>query len=143
MSRINSVFRFAFALSIVLCGLLAYAPPPVAAQSTKAVGDCARFITDLNYPDGSVVPRNTTITKRWRLYNCGSTNWSGYSVRKQYGTLGPGYFTLGSSAPNAYIDVYATFNTGSSTGRFISGYRLYNHAGQAFGDQFYFDLTVR
>lgn len=143
MYQANFVSRFALVLSILLYGLLMSTSAPVAAQSTRVAGDCARFVADVNYPDGSIVPRNTVITKRWRLYNCGTTNWSGYSVRKQYGTLGPGYFTLGSSAPNAYIEVYATFNTGSTAGRFISGYRLYNLSGQVFGDQFFFDITVR
>ena len=134
----------AFLLTVTLALPLLSGSMPVVAQSAQVAGDCAVFSSDLNYPDGSIVAKNTWITKRWQLYNCGTTNWKGYSVRKQYGTLGPGYFTIDKSAAGgAYIEVYATFNTGTTAGRYISGYRLYNKSSQAFGETFYFDLTVR
>ena len=65
-----------------------------ASVSPAATGDCGTFVRDVNYPDYSYVSKNTTITKTWLLHNCGTTNWQGYTVRKQYGIMGPGSFTL-------------------------------------------------
>jgi len=38
--------------------------------------DAAAFVTDITYPDGSIVGRGTTFTKTWRLKNVGTCTWT-------------------------------------------------------------------
>src|SRR5262245_3970400 len=120
--RFTPVVRMFVALTFLVVMLIPIHALPQLTPTAHAAGDCARFVSDINYPDGAAVPRNTTITKKWKLFNCGTTNWNGYSVRKLSGTLGPSSFTLGPSGPNAYITVYATFNTGPTAGWYQSTY---------------------
>ena len=38
--------------------------------------DNALFMTDVTYPDNTVVPASSTFTKTWRLQNIGSCSWT-------------------------------------------------------------------
>lgn len=38
--------------------------------------DAAEFITDITYPDGSLIGRETTFTKIWRIKNVGTCTWT-------------------------------------------------------------------
>ncbi len=44
------------------------------AQTSRC--DAAQFLADVTYPDGSIVPRNTTFVKIWRIRNVGTCTWS-------------------------------------------------------------------
>ena len=78
-------------LLITVVLLLSFVVIP-AGQASAA--DCATFVADLNYPDGSPVDPGQTITKGWRLRNCGATNWVNYRAVRVGGSYGPVSFDV-------------------------------------------------
>ncbi|MBI3739709.1 MAG: hypothetical protein HY258_11730, partial [Chloroflexi bacterium] len=48
-------------------------PPPATATSNC---DNAQFITDVTYPDNTVIAPSTSFTKTWRLKNIGTCSWT-------------------------------------------------------------------
>ena len=38
--------------------------------------DAASFVTDVTYPDGSLVARGSTFVKTWRVKNAGTCSWT-------------------------------------------------------------------
>ena len=49
------------------------AVPPL---QTVTKCDAAAFVTDVTYPDGSIVGRGNTFTKIWRIKNAGTCTWT-------------------------------------------------------------------
>ncbi len=101
------------------------APPPT---STSLPCNKAKFITDVTYPDNTVVTAGSAFTKTWRLQNIGTCTWSSsYQLTFISGdTLGvpSGYaqaLTSGYVSPGQNIDVSvnltAPMTGGTYTGR--------------------------
>jgi len=51
-----------------------YTPVPPLQTITRC--DAAEFISDVTYPDGSLVGRGITFTKTWRIKNVGTCTWT-------------------------------------------------------------------
>ena len=53
-----------------------FAPPTLPPASPTSSCDNAQFITDVTYPDNTVVTPSTNFTKTWRLKNTGTCSWT-------------------------------------------------------------------
>ncbi len=102
--------------------------------------DCARFVSDVNYPDGSVVAPGQVFEKRWRLQNCGTSSWSGYQAVRTSGTYGPVSFPV-SGAAGGPASVAAMFTAPASPGTYRATYKMQGPSGQ-FGDAFWAEVVV-
>ena len=49
-------------------------------STSESACDRAQFISDVNYPDDSVLSPGETFTKTWRFKNSGTCHWSGYTI---------------------------------------------------------------
>ncbi|MBP1464367.1 carboxypeptidase regulatory-like domain-containing protein [Candidatus Chloroploca sp. M-50] len=124
-------------------GTAGFSSVPVAVA--EPVGDggstCARFVSDGNYPDGTVVNPGQVFEKRWRLLNCGPASWNGYQAERISGDYGPATFPV-SGAAGATIDVSATFTAPLTLGTYRATYKLRGPQG-LFGDAFWVEVRVR
>jgi Ig-like domain from next to BRCA1 gene len=119
--------------------------PPAATPTSNC--DAALFVTDVSFPDNTLVPAGTTFDKIWRLKNVGSCSWTpAYSVVFLSGESmgGPAVQALtGNVNPGQTIDLSvimtAPFGNGIHTGYWI----LRNASGQTFHSQFYVQIKVQ
>ncbi|MDW8231890.1 MAG: NBR1-Ig-like domain-containing protein, partial [Roseiflexaceae bacterium] len=124
-------------------GTAGHSPVPVTVVGSGggAVANCARFVADVNYPDGSIVSPGQVFEKRWRLRNCGTASWSGYQAERMSGIYGPASFPV-SGAPGATVEVAATFTAPATPGTHRATYQLRGPNG-LFGDPFWVEVVVR
>lgn len=123
-------------------------PTPVPASGC----DRATFITDVNYPDGTVVAPNTAFTKTWRIKNTGSCTWTtNYSLVFSSGDQlsGPASQKLTSTVgPNTTFDVSVNLTSPATAGSYRGFWMFKNASGQLFGIGFlankpwWVDITV-
>jgi hypothetical protein len=104
--------------------------------------DCSRFVSDLNYPDGTEVSPGQTINKGWRISNCGDTTWSGYRAVRTSGSYGPASFGVPTVGPGQNGDLYANITVPSTPGTHRATYKLEGPRG-TFGDPFWVEIVVR
>jgi hypothetical protein len=106
--------------------------------------DCADFIEDINFPDGTPVQPGQTFLKGWRLQNCGSETWStanGYDVRRIAGDYGPLVFDVPVVPPGGVGDFWATVTAPTDPGIHQANYRIH-HNGVSFQDGFWVNVEV-
>lgn len=104
--------------------------------------DCARFVADVNFPDGTVVSPGQRFIKRWRLRNCGATAWDGrYQAFRDAGSFGPASFAVAGAA-GAIVEIFAEVTAPTSPGAYRTTYRLRGPGGP-FGDPFWVEVRVR
>jgi hypothetical protein len=105
------------------------------AQTSKC--DAAEFLADVTYPDGSIVPRNTTFVKIWRIRNVGTCTWStSYAIVLSGGDGMSAPTTVampGSVAPGQYIEIPVTLKAPGTDGKYRGYWKLRNTAGALFG----------
>lgn len=105
------------------------------AQTSKC--DAAQFLADVTYPDGSIVPRNTTFVKIWRIRNVGTCTWStSYAIVFSGGDGMSAPTTVampGSVAPGQYIEIPVTLKSPGTDGNYRGYWKLRNTAGALFG----------
>ncbi len=99
--------------------------------------DAAQFLADVTYPDGSIVPRNNTFVKIWRIKNIGTCTWTtSYALVFTGGDSmsGPSTVALaGSVNPGQYIEVPVTFSAPGKDGNYRGYWKLRNASGVLFG----------
>jgi hypothetical protein len=99
--------------------------------------DSAQFLADVTYPDGSVVSRNSTFVKIWRIKNTGTCTWTpSYSFVFTAGDpmSGPSAVALaGNVNPGEYIEIPVTFTSPGKNGNFRGYWKLRNSSGVLFG----------
>ncbi|MDR3575811.1 MAG: NBR1-Ig-like domain-containing protein [Anaerolineaceae bacterium] len=97
----------------------------------------AAFLSDVTYPDGSVVAPSTTFTKTWSLQNTGTCTWStGYMLAFVNGDAmeGPASVNLPSSiAPNSSINISVTLRSPKNNGSYKGYWDLQDNNGVSFG----------
>lgn len=108
------------------------------ASPTPLPCNAARFVTDVNYPDGTTVTANTTFTKTWRLQNVGSCTWtSGYKLVFDHGDSmnAPAETTLttGTVPPGATVDISVELKAPSTPGTYKGYFKLRSPEGIVFG----------
>ena len=86
------------------------------------------FISDVTYPDGSVIKPNTTFTKTWRLRNNGSCTWtSDFDLAFVSGnSMGaPAKTDINTSvAPGSTVDISVAMTAPSSEGSYHGYFKL-------------------
>ncbi len=103
--------------------------------------DCARFVTDVNFPDGSSVRTGQSIDKVWRLQNCGSA-WSGVQAVRVGGNYGPASFGVPQAGANQTVEVHAGITAPNNAGQHQRAtYQLRGPRGN-FGPTFWVELNV-
>lgn len=124
--------------TVTLAGSPTATNPPVTlqpAQTSKC--DAAQFLADVTYPDGSIVPRNTTFVKIWRIRNVGTCTWStSYAIVFSGGDGMSAPTTVampGSVAPGQYIEIPVTLKSPGTDGKYRGYWKLRNTAGALFG----------
>jgi hypothetical protein len=99
--------------------------------------DAAQFLGDVTYPDGSLVPRNNTFVKIWRIKNIGTCSWTtSYSLVFTSGDpmSGPSAVSIaGTVNPGQYIDIPVTFTAPNKDGNYRGYWKLRNATGVLFG----------
>lgn len=134
---------------------------PLTATNTPGAGvpapvsrcDAAQFLADVTYPDGSIVPRNNTFVKIWRIKNIGTCSWTtSYSLVFTSGDTmsGPSAVALaGTVNPGQYIEVPVTFVAPNKDGNYRGYWKLRNASGALFGigdfadTAFWVDIRVK
>src|SRR5947209_2791869 len=101
----------AFVMAIVML-------PAQAALPVYAASDCARFQSDVNYPDGTTVSPGQTFNKGWRLSNCGNTTWSGYQAVRVSGNYGPTSFGIPTTSPGQTATISTDITAPTSAGTY-------------------------
>lgn len=108
--------------------------------------DRAQFVTDVTYPDDTIVAPSASFTKTWRLKNVGSCAWtSSYSLIFVSGESMGGPATqnlLGNVAPGQTVDLSVDLTAPGSNGTYTGNWRLRNAAGVAFST-FYVRIKVQ
>lgn len=112
-------------------------PPSTGSPAAGSKCDAAQFLADVTYPDGSILPRNTTFVKIWRIRNIGTCTWTtSYALVFSGGDAlnGPSSVGMpGSVAPGQYIEIPVTLNSPNSDGNFTGYWKLRNASGVPFG----------
>jgi hypothetical protein len=118
---------------------------PAAVTNTFAVSsplpvsrcDAAAFLADVTYADGSLVTRNSTFVKIWRIKNVGTCTWT-----SSYAVVFTGGDAMGGSAatalaktvnPGETIDLPVTLKSPNTDGRYRGYWKLRNASGGLFG----------
>ncbi len=113
---------------------------------TKQCEDNLSFIGDLTVPDGSQVPANAIIDKRWEVINSGTCDWDArYHLRLIAGSL------LGANASEqplyparsgarAVLRIF--FQAPSEEGRYRSAWQAFDPDDLPFGDPIFIDIEV-
>jgi len=107
--------------------------------------DNALFITDVTYPDNTVVPASSAFTKTWRLQNIGSCSWTpSYALVFVSDNVmnGPTAQALtGNVNPGQTVDISVNLQAPSSNGTYTGNWGLRNASGVIF-THFYVKIKV-
>lgn len=107
--------------------------------------DNAVFISDVTFPDGSVVAAGTKIEKTWRIRNGGASTWGpGYSLAfaGDNHMNGPDTIPLPEAMPGEVVDVTVTLEAPLAPGMHRSSWRPRNPEGALFGPILFADIRV-
>jgi hypothetical protein len=110
----------------------------MAATSTTTPCNWAEFVSDINYPDNTVVPAGTQFTKTWQIKNAGTCNWtSAYTViffsGDQMGASASTQLVNGAVAPGGIVNVSVTLTAPQEAGTFIAYFKLADANNTPFG----------
>ncbi len=123
-------------------------PSPVETPAPTPTPVCTNilsYLEDLTIEDGTQVPPNSTIDKRWLVENTGSCNWdSRYRLRLVEGDA------LGAAADQALYPARAgtrvalriVFTAPSEPGTYTTTWQAIAPDGTPFGDTFYMEIVV-
>ena len=115
------------------------------ATSVPACTDQLNFVSDLTFPDGTVVDPSSTIDKRWEVENAGSCNWdANYKLRQiagpDLGSLKEQALYPARSGSRATIRIVVT--APADAGKYHLVWQAINPEGKPFGDPIYMDVVV-
>ncbi len=119
-------------------------PPDTVAPDTPTPSDTpipcnlARFVKDVNIPDGTVFEPGDVFTKTWRLTNVGSCAWtSGYDIvfagGDAMGAPSAVQITSGTINPGQNVDVSVQLTAPSSAGTYRGNWQLRDPSDVIFG----------
>src|SRR5262245_50149819 len=120
-----------FRALLILFFFAAFLPTYPTARSAAAAptADCGQYVADLSIPDGTQVAPGQTVSKGWRLRNCGTTTWSGYSAVRVSGAYGPASFSVPATGAGATGDLWASITAPASAGTYRATYQLQSAGG--------------
>lgn len=122
--------------------VLTNTPVPTATSNCNAM----QFVTDVTYPDNTVVVPGQVFTKTWRLKNIGTCAWTpSYAVVFSAGNAmnGPSTQALaGNINPGQTLDVSVNLTAPATTGDFRGDWKIRDASGVLFG-AFYVQIRVQ
>ncbi len=99
--------------------------------------DAVTFISDITYPDYTIVVGGSTFTKTWRLQNTGTSTWTtDYKLVFQKGDRmgAPEKVNFPNEVrPNAFLDISIDFTAPTASGEYSSYWLIENDLGEQFG----------
>lgn len=107
--------------------------------------DNAVFISDITFPDGSVIPAGTRIEKTWRIRNSGASTWGpGYALAfvGDNHMNGPDTILLPKALPGEVVDITIALEAPLAPGNHRSSWRPRNPEGMLFGPVLFADIRV-
>ncbi|HSG45238.1 MAG TPA: NBR1-Ig-like domain-containing protein [Anaerolineales bacterium] len=112
-----------------------YTSVPPIQNLTKC--DAAAFITDVTYPDGSIVGRGNAFTKIWRIQNVGTCTWTtAYTLvfvsGEKFGAKNAVSLPF-SVEPGKTVDLSIQLTAPNQNGRYRGYWKLSNASGVQFG----------
>ena len=114
-------------------------PIPSATSNCTAM----EFITDVNYPDGTVVTPGQNFTKTWRIKNTGTCAWTpSYAIVFSDGNSMSGPSTqalVGNVNPGQTIDISVNLTAPATSGEYTGNWRIRDASGVLFG-RFYVQI---
>jgi Ig-like domain from next to BRCA1 gene len=117
--------------------------PPAATPTSSC--DNAHFVTDVTYPDNTVVTAGDNFTKTWRFQNYGTCSWTpSYTLVFLSGDLmnGPSTQALtGNVNPGQTVDISVNLTAPSGNGTHVGNWGLRNASGVIFA-HFYVQIKV-
>jgi hypothetical protein len=117
--------------------------PPLATPTSSC--DNAHFVTDVTYPDNTIVSAGDSFTKTWRFQNIGTCSWTpSYDLVFISGDLmdGPSAQALtGNVNPNQTVDISADLTAPATNGIHVGNWGLRNATGVIFA-RFYVQIKV-
>lgn len=128
------------------------APSATILASATPTCDLGKFISDVTFPDGTIVTPGQVFTKTWKLQNIGACAWTGYSLVFDSGEAlgGPATSAIPTTAQNGYVDISVTLAAPATNGSYRGYWRIRNAAGALFpivsgfqGKSFYVDIKVQ
>ena len=117
----------------------------IVSTPTPRCTDALEFVTDLTYPDGTIVKPGDVMDKRWQIKNSGSCNWTGAYRLKLVSGLALGGVETQSLYPargGSEAIVRMVFIAPPEPGVYRSAWQAYNPEDQAFGDPFFIEIEV-
>lgn len=112
-------------------------PPSLQSPAPQSKCDAAQFLADVTYPDGSILQRNSTFVKIWRIKNVGTCTWTtSYALIFSGGDAlgGPSAVGMpGTVLPGQYIEIPVTLKSPGKDGNYTSLWKLRNASGIPFG----------
>jgi hypothetical protein len=108
--------------------------------------DNLTYIEDLTIPDGSAVPPNTILDKRWQVENSGSCNWDkGYHLKLTGGNaLGAAEdLALYPARSHSQAVLRIEFTAPTEPGNYRSSWQAFSPDGKPFGDPVFIDIVVQ
>jgi len=90
--------------------------PAVAAPSDR---DDSQFEGDITYPDGTLVPPNSSFTKIWRIRNTGTVVWANRFLARvnEESCQAPKAVAIPQTKPGEAVDIAVSVRTPSQPGR--------------------------
>jgi hypothetical protein len=111
--------------------------PAAVPQNSSSGCNKAGLVSDITFPNGTVVAVTQVFTKTWRITNLGTCTWSSdYQIVPTQGNQvsGQNSFNLGVSVPPGhYVDISLTFTAPSSAGAYGGSFKLQSPSGEVFG----------
>jgi hypothetical protein len=112
-------------------------PPPPTNTPQLTPCDAAKFIADINVPDGTIIPINARFNKTWRIQNVGLCTWTrDYSLVFTSGDRmgAPNFIALNTNVrPGETIDLSVELIAPNRAGNYRGYWMLANDEGDLFG----------
>lgn len=111
--------------------------------------DNSKWIADVNFPDGTVVGSGESFTKTWRFQNTGSTTWNkDYRIIYLEGNLlgknnETTFYFADTVAPGKFAEISVPFTAPTEKGKYYSLWKMFNPAGQQFGEYATINIIVK
>ncbi len=105
-----------------------------------------RYLSDITYPDGTLVSPGQRIQKQWQVENNGSCDWeAGYRLKLvggfPLGVFGDVALYPARAATQAVIEI--TFTAPPESGLYRTAWQAYSAENVPFGDVVYMEIIVR
>ena len=125
-------------------------PPGAHRQASGCISNLS-FVSDVNYPDNTVVKASESFVKKWRVRNTGTCVWTAGDYRLEHqdasddnllGTTGAAPLSPAFVAAGATADIQALFVASRMPGTYRSTWQMVGPDNVPFGVQFYVSIVV-